>query len=145
MTRILVLVAESSRARVYLADTPSSPLNELQDLVNPEGRLHEGDLVADSPGSDGGGAGQGRHVMNSRSSAHEAAQANFARQLVDELEQKRNAQAFDQLVVVAPPAFLGELRSSMPKALSGMVTEEVGKNLVEHSTAEVRDHLRTLH
>jgi protein required for attachment to host cells len=145
MTRILVLVAESSRARVYLADTPSSPLNELQDLVNPEGRLHEGDLVAASPGSDGGSSGQGRHIMNSRSSAHKAAQSGFARQLVDELEQKRNAQAFDQLVLVAPPAFLGELRSTMPKALSSMVTEELSKNLVAHSTQEVRDHLKSLH
>jgi len=145
MTRILVLVAESSRARVYLAETPSSPLNELEDRVNPEGRLHEGDLVSDAPGSDGGASGQGRHVMNSKTSAHEAVQAAFAKDLVAVLDQKRTANEFDQLVLVAPPAFLGALRGAMSRELSSMVAEEVGKNLVEHSTNDVRTHLSTLH
>ena len=52
MSNICVVVADSSRARVFTADKPAGPLNEIETLNNPEGRLHEGDLVSDRGGRD---------------------------------------------------------------------------------------------
>ncbi|MGB5614970.1 MAG: host attachment protein, partial [Sedimenticolaceae bacterium] len=43
MNKIWVLVADASRARVFTADKPAGPLNEVEALSNPEARLHEGD------------------------------------------------------------------------------------------------------
>ena len=55
MSNICVVVADSGRARVFTADSPAGPLNEIETLNNPEGRLHEGDLVSDRGGRDNGG------------------------------------------------------------------------------------------
>ena len=49
MARAWIIVAESSRAKIYSAFDPTMPLVEVDDLVHPQGRLHEGDLIADSP------------------------------------------------------------------------------------------------
>ena len=81
MSRTWILVAESSRAKLYAANGNLAPLSELEDLVHPAGRMHEGDLVADRAGSDGGSIGQGRHVIDDKTSAREQEKLEFARQL----------------------------------------------------------------
>ena len=81
MSRTWILVAESSRAKLYEADGNLAPLSELEDLVHPAGRMHEGDLVSDRAGNDGGSIGQGRHVIDDKTSAREQEKLEFARQL----------------------------------------------------------------
>jgi hypothetical protein len=66
MSRIWVLVAESSRAKLFSAENRKAPLVEIGDFAHPEARLHEGDLVSDQSGSDGGSVGQGRHVLDNK-------------------------------------------------------------------------------
>ena len=57
MPCIWVLVAESSRAKLYSAENRPASLVEIGDFVHPESRLHEGELVAEQSGSDGGRGG----------------------------------------------------------------------------------------
>ena len=144
MSKTAILVAEGSRARLYAADSPTAVLTELEDFIQPQGRMHEGDLVSDQPGSDGGVVGQGRHVLDNQTSATEAVHAAFAKQLAERLEKGRKRREFEQLVVMAPPAFLGLLRGELGPELSKMVVEEVAKNLVQHSPDEVRRHTSVL-
>ncbi|RKZ78862.1 MAG: host attachment protein, partial [Gammaproteobacteria bacterium] len=60
MKSIMVVVADSSRARIFTTDSPSSPLNEIETMAHPEGRMHEQNMVSDLPGKDfGQGAGAG--------------------------------------------------------------------------------------
>ena len=81
MPKTWVLVAESSRAKFYSANNRLAPLTEVEAMVHPESRMHEGDLVSDSSGSDGGSVGQGRHVMNTKVSAKEHESRGFAKTL----------------------------------------------------------------
>ena len=89
-----VLVAESSRAKFYTARNRSAPITEIEALAHPEGRLHEGDLVSDSAGSDGGSVGQGRHIMNDKTSAKEQEAHGFAKDLAHRLDSARNKGKF---------------------------------------------------
>ena len=145
MSKTLVLVAESSRAKLYSADTIVAELVEKEDLIYPEGRSHENDLVSDGPGSDGGSVGQGRHVLDSKHSATEATHEAFAKMLVDRLEQERSQKSFDRLVLMASPAFLGILRKKLNPNLASMVAEEIDKNLVQRPSDEIRSHISILH
>lgn len=145
MSKTLVLVAESSRAKLYTADTMISQLVEKQDFIYPESRSRESALVSDSPGSDGGSVGQGRHVMDSKHSATEATHEAFAKMLVEHLEKERNDKSFDRLVLMASPAFLGILRKRLSPNLSSMVAEEIDKNLVQRPSGEIRSHISILH
>ena len=45
-----VLVADSSRGRIFSAETPTSALKEIESISHPEGRLHDQLMVSDLPG-----------------------------------------------------------------------------------------------
>ena len=136
-----VLVAESSRAKFYTARNRSAPITEIEALAHPEGRLHEGDLVSDSAGSDGGSVGQGRHIMNDQTSAKEQEACGFAKDLASRLDSARNRGEFSKLVLVAPPSFLGLLRDNLSKEVMAMVSNQVHKNLVQKPAETVRAYL----
>ena len=141
MSKTWVLVAESSRAKVYKVNGRLSPITEIGAMVHPECRMHEGDLVSDSAGSDGGSVGQGRHVIDSKVSAKDHESQAFARELAGYLENARTSGNFDSLVLVAPPAFLGNLRSILSKEVMSMVSRQVDKNLVQKSPEVLRNYL----
>lgn len=141
MANTWILVAESSRARLYAADNRRSDITELEDMAHPEGRLHAGDLVSDTAGSDGGSIGQGRHVLDERSDLKQTAAAGFAKRLANRLEAARHAGAFRRLVLIAPPAFLGLLRDKLSKEVLALVARQVDKNLVQQQPEAVRPYL----
>lgn len=144
-TRSWVLVADSSRAILYEAPTKAAPLQQREVLVHPEGRLHNGDLVSDAPGRDTGGApGLGPRVMDDQVSPKTQESLVFANALVEKLEKGRNANAFDALILVAPPRFLGILRDNLTHELNQMVVETVAKDLVRETPEKIRNHLQTL-
>ena len=141
MQCIWVLVAESSRAKLYSAENRQAPLVEIGDFVHPEARLHEGDLVADQSGSDGGSVGQGRHVLDNKTNARDTEKTGFAKTLAHRFEAARNEKAFNRLVLIAPPSFLGLLRDNLSDEVMELVTEQIDKNLVQQSASVIRDHL----
>ncbi len=141
MSYTWILVAESCRAKLYTADHRTAPLVEIEDLVYPEARMHEGDLVSDHAGSDGGSVGQGRHVMDDKTSARKAEKEAFARLLAQRLETGRIEHAYQHLVLIAPPEFLGLLRDNLSKQVMDMVTEQIDKHLVQQPANIVREHL----
>jgi protein required for attachment to host cells len=141
MQNTWVLVAESSRAKLYRVNGRLAPFTEIEALVHPESRMHEGDLVSDSAGSDGGSVGQGRHVIDNRISARDHESLEFARTLANRLDSGRTNGDFDKLVLVAPPEFLGHLRSNLSKEVMSMVSRQVDKNLVQKPAEVLRNYL----
>ena len=63
MWKTWVVVAESSRAKIYGMKNLRTPLVELDDLIHPEGRLHARDLTSSRPGRAYDISGRGRHAM----------------------------------------------------------------------------------
>ena len=138
---ICVVVADSSRARVLIADSDSSPLVDYKDLVHPESRLREQDLVSDGSGSEGDSGGYGRHSMGHEKTAQQKQAADFAHELGRELERVRAEGGLFRIYLVAPPKFLGHLRSAINKQCTALVSGEIGKDLVKHSIEDIRAHL----
>lgn len=141
MSHTWFLVADSSRARLYEVEKRNAPFVEVEVFEHPEGRLHEGDLVSDRPGSDGGSLGQGRRVLDDKVSAREQEDIRFATQLAERLEAARKAGDLDRLVLVAPPAFLGLLRDKLGKEVMARVSNQVDKNLVQQPPEVLREYL----
>lgn len=141
MQNTWVLVAESSRAKLYTVNGRLAPITEIEAMVHPESRMHEGDLVSDSAGSDGGSVGQGRHVIDSKNTARDHESLEFARTLAGRLDSGRNNGDFDNLVLIAPPEFLGHLRGNLSKEVLSMVSRQVDKNLVQKPAEVLRNYL----
>ena len=98
MWKAWVVVAESSRAKIYGMRNLRTPLVELDDLVHPEGRLHARDLTSSRPGRAYDSVGQGRHAMEVDVGPKDQEAINFAKRITGQLESARtegNFQKFD--------------------------------------------------
>lgn len=138
---ICVVVADGSRARLLLAEHGDSALIECSDLVHPESRLRQQQLVSDSPGSGNDSGGYGSHSMGHENTAHRKQEADFARELSSEIDRLCDENRPHRLYLVAPPRFLGELRGCLSKQSSALLAGEIDKNLVKHGIDEIRAHL----
>lgn len=144
-----IVVADHAGVRFVDASGPRAALREAGSLDNPGARLPDRELKSDRPGrvfaraaSPGSRRGAVPHsdTGGERRPQRHAAEV-FARRIARELGAARRAGAFDRLIVVAGPAFLGELRRALPKSLSQIVAAEVRKDLTRASSAELRRHL----
>lgn len=135
----MIVVADSSRARIFTTDSPSTPLNEIQTMAHPEGRMHEQDMVSDLPGK--GAGNSSNHAYQEIVEPKQQEMIAFAKRTGDYLEDARKADKISSLLVVAAPAFLGELRKQMSDETNEMVAFELDKNLTQHNIEDIRNHL----
>jgi protein required for attachment to host cells len=120
-----IVAADSSRARV-LQVAGRERLDEIENLVNPEGRLQDRELTTDAnPRLHGPGGMSAREEP----SAVEHAVELFAKRVGDYLDKARTDQRFEQLVLVAPPKFLGALRKELGKEVGKLVADELPKDI----------------
>lgn len=141
MSTTWVVVADSSRARIFTAKTSTSPLDELETLAHPEGRLHEQDISSDLPGKDKGSGGGGGHAYQDETTPKEQEAINFAKRVSAHINDAFNANKFHRLVIVAAPAFLGELRNQLSDQVNKLVCFDLNKNITLQSAEEIRNHL----
>lgn len=141
MKRMWVLVAESSRARLFETDGGADELHELDDFVHPASRQHDRDLNTDLPGRSFDRAGQGRHAMEEPTSPKAYEAEDFARELARRLEEGRTANRFGRLGLIASPAFLGTLRRHLSAETEKLVAFSLDKNLAHMEAAEIRSHI----
>lgn len=57
------------------------------------------------------------------------------------LSEAHKRHAFDRLILIAPPAMLGDLRGAMPKDLEGTIHGELSKDLTHADKRELEGHL----
>lgn len=138
MNRTWVLAADTSRARVFTADTPKGALVEMFDLVNPEARLHERDLTSDL-------SGRAKNSATGMSSSYGVDEKHkptvvhrFARQIAERLEHDRAVGEFEKLYIVAERSFLGELRRVLDDNTVAILVGTINKNLTRNSLADIR-------
>ncbi len=136
MSETWVVVADSSKARFFLVDNRN--LVEKETLEHPEGRMHEQELTSDLPGKAFDSGGQGRHAMGSSVEPKKQEMIKFVKNIVDHLELARAKSSLAKLYLIAPPAFLGELREQLSSPLKKIVQGEIDKNLVAQQPAEIR-------
>lgn len=142
MAKTWILAAESSRAIIYSVESRIKPLKELESFAHPEGRELEQDMTSDRPGRafDTTGLG-GRHSMGKEIDPKRHEAQVFAKRLADRLDQGRTQGDFDQLMLVAPPAFLGLLRESLNDQTLKLVSQSLDKNLLQAGEQSIRDNL----
>jgi len=137
-----VLVANASEARLFERQEKYGHIAEIKNFLHPESRLSGSELEDDRQGSYKESAtGQSRaegHGISAQSKdtdpkTREA--EDFARELAEILDTARKRGDFDNLVIIAAPAFLGKLRNELDANTSACVGAEIDKNLT-HATPE---------
>jgi len=141
MADIWILSANSGRAAILKADSPTAPLVQIEALVNPAARVKQLDLASDRAGRTFDSMGMGRHAKAVEVDPKQEEQIRFAKLLADRLEAGRVHGEFDRLAVVATPAFLGHLRDSMGAPLRSVVFLEIDKDYTALRNEELRARL----
>jgi len=137
-----VLVADNARARVFLSDRFYRSLEELQNFAHPEGRLHERDLDSDRHGRQRAAPNMGHHGFGGENNRQQHESGVFAASLTDWLSRQREGGAFEHLVLIAPPHFLGELRKHLHAGCEKQLLKQVDKNLVTERPEEILARLQ---
>lgn len=135
-----VVVADSGSARIFGADSPVGPLEELADFTHPEALVSERSLVSDRAGRATDSHGRS-HSYESEDSPREVEARNFAKLLGHEICLARARGDFEHLLLVAPPRFLGNLRASLDAETRKRVDSELPSDFVSLSAREIRARL----
>lgn len=143
MATTWILVAHDAGARLFENNGPNKGIQQVEAVEHPEGRERDRDLTSDRPGrSFRKNSGDPRRAAMSQSvGPHERAVSAFAKSLSEKLKAARVQNRFERLVLVAPPKFLGVLRSSLDGPTSQLVVGSIDKDLANSSEAELVKHL----
>jgi protein required for attachment to host cells len=137
MSTTWVLIADSSRARLFSADRGRAPLREIEAFINPEGRIKTRDLVSDRPGrSSGNGPNMDYEVAPKRQQA-----LIFAKEISEHLKSGRIGGLFRRLYIAATPSFLGLLRGKLDARTADLVVGTISKDLTQLEPQQIRRHL----
>ncbi|MDQ2069096.1 host attachment protein [Natronospira bacteriovora] len=141
MPKTWVIVADASRARFLDFRGHVSGLEEIHDMVNPEGRMRNQDLVTDKHGTTNDRKGFASPQMGDNAEAAHQVERAFATEVARTLGKMASENAVQSLILVAPPRFLGELRQRLDKKTSALVKQELNKDISTLSPDEIKAHL----
>lgn len=143
MATTWILVAHDAGARLFENLGPGKGLDPIETMEHPEGRERDRSLVSDRPGRSfrKNSSDPRRAAMSSNEGPREHVVSTFAKSLADMLRQARTQHRFERLVLVAPPKFLGLLRSSLDGPTSQMVVGSMDKDLANVKDSELVEHL----
>jgi protein required for attachment to host cells len=139
MATTWIVAADASRARV-LQVAGRERLDEVENLLNPEGRLQNREINTDAKGRFAGPDRPGGHSSDDEEHTVDHANEMFAKRVGDYLDKARTEHRFDQLVLVAPPKFLGALRKELGKEVGKLVADELPKDLSWFNERELEDY-----
>ena len=142
MTKTWILAAHRGGAKFY-EHTAHGALALVSDIDHPRGRLRNHEIDSDGGGSKSN-QGSHRDATGRENDATTQEALTFARTLAGKLSEARHQRAFERLILVAEPRFLGILRAELDAPTAALVTGSVNHELTDASEAQLREHVQGL-
>lgn len=141
-SRTWLLVADASKARIYsmykarvFQEKNPKQLELVGVYTHDASRKKGSELETDKRGE----FGAGTFVEATTPKMHEAEQ--FAHQLLDHLDTGRKEGSFRDLILVAPPTFMGLLNKLMPHEMQKLVSQTIEKDYTQKNERELMENL----
>ena len=132
----LVVVADGRKALFLRNDGDATHPNLIVDHAQEEINPSDGDQKTDAPGRAPGGVG-GRQFAMDEVDFHQQQEDRFAAEIGAMLRTRALDNDFNSLIIVAPPATLGELRKHYHVEVEKRLTGEIAKDLTGHPVPEI--------
>ena len=140
MARTWILVANASHASVYLNDGPHKGLTRVKTLEHAASREKGAYLATDRPGQQQGpNAGRGSFV--SSKSPKEVEAERFAIEVARALDHGRTQNAYQRLILVASPHFMGLVNQHLDAHVRQMVSDSIEKDYTKIAEKQLAAHL----
>lgn len=124
-----VVIATSSYAEIYSINNSGMEIKKVHFLDFPDGRKKSGEIDSDKPGRNYAKGSSTRHAYSPHDSDHQHQQKVLASKIAEVLRKDHAENAFENLILIAPPEFLGELRPALTKAVRECVRKELTKTI----------------
>jgi len=132
-----VLVADGEKA-LFMRNTAGAAHPELEIVrVESQENPRQGEQTADRPGRMPDSKGGQLSAME-EPDWHRLAKDRFAAGIAATLNREALKGAFEEIVLVAPPRTLGELRDQLHEAATARVCAEIPKTLTNHPLSEIK-------
>ena len=122
-----IITANASVAKIYVSAHLKDDCQLIRELLHPEARLKEQDLVTDRPGHYKT-ANPSRGAFVGHNSHKETEKDRFAKIIVDILDHGFTTNEFSKLILTASPAFLGHLKTHIPSSLAHQIKLTIAKD-----------------
>ena len=132
------IIADGGRARFVERDEQGA-YRTISSFVSTELKASSRDLATERPGRVHESATTARHAIEPKTDLKEAAKEDFVRYVADQVQSEQ--ENFDDLVLVAPPRVLGQLRETLAKSVADAVTWDLAKDLTKVPDHELSEHL----
>ena len=103
--------------------------------------LSDQEMKTDRPGRTFDSGGSGRSAYE-ETDFHQLEEDRFAHETAEMLKKRALKNEFEQLIIVAPPRTLGELRKHYHKEVQKRLAGEIAKDLTGHPVTEIEKILQ---
>jgi protein required for attachment to host cells len=138
--RVWYVIADGGRARFVERDE-RGVFRTVSSFVSTELHAKASDLGRDRPTRVMESATPGRSAVEPRRDLKEAAKQDFVKLVAEQIDAEHGRGQFDDLVLVAPPGVLTELRNSLSKPMAELVVDDLQKDLTNVPDHDLAGHL----
>ncbi len=138
--KLWYVIADGGRAR-FVEQDDRGAFRTLSNFVSTELHKRSEELGLDRPARVQESASPTRHAVEPKRDLHDAAKEEFIRTVGAELAGLQKEGSFDELVLVAPPGVIRELKDALTKPVAECVVKELHKDLTKVPDHDLTSHL----
>lgn len=142
--RTWIVIADGAHAKVFEHTAGNPKLEPVNGVGFATHLPRTSEIVTDRPVRSYESKGHARHAKTERSDPHRELKRASAERLAGMLKSGLAAKRYEQLILVAPPVTLGDLREALPKGVQSRVVGELAQDLVKTPQGQLRRHLRDM-
>jgi protein required for attachment to host cells len=142
--KLWYVIADGGRAR-FIEQDDTGAFRTVLSFVAAELHQRSHDLGRDRPSRVKESANAARHAVQPRRDLHEAAKQDFVALVAEKIESEHAGGQFDNLVLVAPPGVLTELKQKLSKPMIQLVVNDLQKDLTKVPDHDLAEHLASAH
>jgi len=139
-----IVIADGSRAHIVKRRDEGPGFDVVANLASPEAHLASHELRSERPGRVRESGNAAHHSVEPRQDPHMALKVAFIDSVAEHLNKEADSDAFDRLVLIAPPRSLGELRGALGPRAAAKVFAAFGKDLTKLPLDELDQHLAAM-
>ena len=135
-TNALVLVADGRKMLFFRNEGQGDHVQLVTEAHDEREDQADHELKSDSPGPGSQRGGYGRAAMD-ETDYHQLDEDRYAADAADQLRVRALAGDFEDLVIIAPPKTLGELRKHLHKEVERRVVMELAKEMTDRPLPDI--------
>jgi protein required for attachment to host cells len=139
-----VVVVDGGRANIYKNVGEIGEVKLILVRSTNQHTAHTHEIGRDQPGRLSGNSGHAKSALES-TDLHQMAEDKFLKAMIEHLSHDVQDGQCKELVLIAPPHALGEIRKQLPASVSKVVVSEISKDYTHMAINELQKTLMNIH